>query len=174
MDYYVVVINKCEILVMETKSLTEIYRELTKYYDRKSIYIEDFLEYCYAYRDGECQKFSSKEEALKFSKNIECVYNEEKYQEEIKKQKQKNGEIYCNAQQKLKEIMKERLGLSNDKLDSALFELAFELGEREFNNDCDLHDSCNYYDKNQLFRLVDLYYDYIKTHLPKENLVFKD
>ena len=174
MDYYVVVINQCKILAMETKSLTEIYRELTKDYDRKNICKEDFLEYCYAYRDGECQKFSSKEEALKFSKNIECFYNEEKYQEEIKKQKQKNDEIYCNAQQKLKEIMKERLGLSNDKLDGALFELAFELGEREFNNDCDLHDSCNYYDKNQLFRLVDLYYDYIKTHLPKEKLVLKD
>lgn len=159
---------------MTTKSLKEIYRELTKDYDRKSISKEDFLDYCYAYRDGECKKFSSKEEALKFSKNIECFYDEKKYQEALQKQTQKNTDIVTHAQQKLKEIMKEKLGLSNNKLDSALFELAFELGEREFNNDCDLHDSCNYYDKDRLFCLVDLYYDYIKTHLTKEKLVFKD
>lgn len=170
------IINQYGVLAMKDKSLTEIYHELIKGYDRRFIYQNDsdFIDYCYAYRDGECKKFSSKEEALKFSKIIECFYDEKKYQEELKKQTQHNKSIITTAEQKIKEIIKEKLGLSNNKLDSALFELAFELGEREFNNDCELHDSCHYNDKDRLFCLVDLYYDYIKTYLPKEKLVLKD
>lgn len=176
MNYYVVVTNQYGILAMKEKSLTEIYHELIKDYDRRFIYQydSDFIDYCYAYRDGKCEKFSSKEEALKFSKVIECFYNEKKYQEELRKQTQHNKAIITTAEQTIKEIIKERLGLSNDKVDNALFELAFELGEREFYNDCDKPHRYFEHDKDHLFSLVELYYDCITEHLPKENLVLKD
>lgn len=147
------------------KTLREIYRELMKDYH----YVQKhyFLNYCYAYKNGEIKKFNSYSEAQKFSKNIECFYNEERYKEAV----EKNEQIKHSAYQELKHIMKERLGItSNDKLDNAFFELAFKLGEREFNNDCEFFDSCSYDNKDELFSLVELYYSFINEHLSKESL----
>ena len=128
---------------------------------------QDFLDYCYAYKDGECKKFNSYSEAQKFSKNIECFYDEDRYKAAI----EKNNQIKHNIDQELKRIIKERIGIeSNDKLDNALFELAFELGQREFDNDCECFDSCSYDDKDNLFRTIYLYYDFINEHLSKDKL----
>lgn len=147
------------------KTLRQIYRELMK--DYHYVIKHDFLDYCYAYKDGECKKFNSYSEAKKFSKNIECFYDEDGYKAAI----EKNNQIKHNIDQELKRIIKERIGIeSNDKLDNALFELAFELGQREFDNDCECFDSCSYDDKDELFSCIDLYYEFINKHLPKDKL----
>lgn len=66
------------------------------------------------------KKFTSYDEAIKFSNNIQCFYDEERYKEAV----EKNNQIKYNAEQKLKCIMKERLGIaSNDKLDNAYIAL---------------------------------------------------
>lgn len=160
-----------EIEVYIMKTLRQIYRELMK--DYHYVQKHQFLDYCYAYKDGECKKFNSYSEAQKFSNNIECFYDEERYKEAV----EKNNQIRYNANQELKRLIKERLGIaSNDKLDNALFELAFELGQREFNNDCEFFDSCSYDNKDNLFSAIDLYYDFIKKHLSKDKLhsILKD
>lgn len=153
------------------KTLRQIYRELMK--DYHYVHKYQFLDYCYAYKDGECKKFNSYSEAQKFSNNIECFYDEERYKEAV----EKNNQIKHNAKQELKRIMKERMGItSNDKLDNALFELAYELGEREFDNDCERFDSCSYDDKDELFSCVEFYYSYINEYLSKDKLklIFED
>ena len=153
------------------KTLCQIYHELMK--DYHYVQKHHFLDYCYAYKDGECKKFNSYSEAQKFSNNIECFYDEERYKEAV----QKNDQIKSNAEQELKRIIKERLVIeSNDKLDNALFELAFELGQREFDNDCEFFDSCSYDNKDELFSCIDLYYEFINKHLSKDKLqsIIKD
>lgn len=151
------------------KTLRQIYPELMK--DYHYVHKDQFFDYCYAYKDGECKKFNSYSEAKKFSNNIECFYDEERYKEAV----EKNNQIKHNAKQELKRIMKERMGItSNDKLDNALFELAYELGEREFDNDCEYF--CSYADKDELFSCVEFYYSYINKYLSKDKLklIFED
>lgn len=147
------------------KTLNQIYSELMK--EHKYVYQHDFLKHCYAYKNGEAKKFTSASEAQKFSTNVEYVYDEQQYQEAV----EKNNQIEAHAENEIKRLMKERLGVdSNDKLDNAFFELAFELGEKEFDNECENFDSCSYEDKDYLFVLVGVYYEKITNHLPKERL----
>ena len=146
------------------KTLNQIYSELMK--EHKYVYRHDFLQYCYAYKNGEAKKFTSASEAQKFSTNIEYVYDEGQYQDAV----ERNNQIEFHAEQEIKRLMKERLGLdSKDKLDNALFELALELGEDDFKVDYendDVYDN----DKDHLFSLVDKHYKKITNHLPKERL----
>lgn len=146
------------------KTLRQIYHELMK--DYHYVIKHDFLDYCYAYKDGECKKFNSYSEAQKFSKNIECFYDEDGYKAAI----EKNNQIKYNIDQELKRIIKERLGIeSNDKLDNALFELAYKFGEREFDDNCEMG-NYSYDNKDELFSLVELYYIDITEHLSKDKL----
>lgn len=146
------------------KTLRQIYHELMK--EHKYVSQNDFLKYCYAYKDGECKKFNSYSEAQKFSKNIECFYDEDGYKAAI----EKNNQIKNNIDQELKHIIKERIGIeSNDKLDNALFELAYKFGEREFDDNCEM-DNYSYDNKDELFSLVELYYIDITEHLSKDKL----
>ena len=153
------------------KTLNEIYTELMKDYQR--INRQDFLDYCCVRIDGENKKFTSYSEAYSAAKkcndgyhHIQCFYDEEGYKEAI----EKNKPIKIHAEQEIKRLMKERLEISsNDKLDNALFELAFKLGEREFDNNCEI-DNFAYDDKDELFLLVELYYIDINEHLSKDKL----
>ena len=147
------------------KTLKEIYSELMK--EHKYVRTHDFLEYCYAYKNGKCKKFTSASEAQKFSNHVEYIFDGKRYKEAL----DKNDQIERYANQEIKRLMKERLGLdSEDKFDNALFELVFELGEREFNNECENFDSCSHDDKDHLFVLVGVYYEKITEYLPKEHL----
>ena len=155
------------------KTLSEIYQELMKEYP--SICKNDFLDYCYVYKDGKRYKCTSYSEARKISdhfSDIQCFYDEKRYENELKKYEP----ILIHAEQEIKRIMKERLDIEpNDKLDNVLFELAFELGEQYFNDfynsfDCWLSDD----DKDYLFTLVENYYKTFTKHLPKDKLIFKD
>ena len=147
------------------KTLNQIYSELMK--EHKNVCQHDFLKYCYAYKNGEAKKFTSASEAQKFSTNVEYIYDEERYKEAV----EKDNQIEVHAEKEIMRLMKERLGVnSNDKFDNAFFELAFELGEQEFDNECENFDSCSYDDKDYLFALVDKYYQQILNHLPKEQL----
>lgn len=152
------------------KTLRQIYRELMK--EHKYVSQNDFFKYCYAYKNGECKQFTSPVEAQNFSNNIEYVYDVQQYKEAV----QKSDQIESNAEQEIKRLIKERLGIvANDKLDNALFELAFKLGEREFDNNCEI-DNFAYDDKDELFLLVELYYIDINEHLSKDKLklILKD
>ena len=143
------------------KKLREIYVELMK--QRKTVCRENFIECYYAYKNGEVKKFTSYSEAKKFSDNIETVYNEKLYKETV----EKNDQIKHHAEQEIKLLMKERLGVtSDDKFGNVLFELAFELGEKEFDKQCDSDN----YRKDYLFHLVSNYYEQITKHLTKERL----
>ena len=147
------------------KPLNQIYSELMK--ERKYVYRHDFLKYCYAYKNGEAKKFTSASEAQQFSTNVEYIYDEERYQEAV----EKNNQIEVHAENEIKRLIKERLVLdSEDKLDNALFELAYKIGEEDFNSDCDNDDDICYHHKDYLFALVDKYYKQITNHLPKEQL----
>lgn len=155
------------------KTLSEIYQELMKEYP--SICKNDFLDYCYVYKDGKRYKCTSYSEARKISdhfSNIQCFYDEKRYENELKKYEP----ILIRAEQEIKRLIKERLGVvSNDKLDDILFELAFELGEKYFNAICNSFDILVYEDdKDYLFTLVDDYYKMVTKHLPKDKLMFKD
>ncbi len=146
------------------KTLREIYRELMK--DYHCVKKHDFLDYCYAYKNGELKKFNSYSEAEKFSKNIECFYNGERYKEAV----EKNEQIKRNVEQEIKQLIKERLGIvSDDKLDNVLFELAYKFGEREFDDNCEMG-NYSYDNKDELFSLVELYYIDITEHLSKDKL----
>lgn len=146
------------------KTLRQIYHELMK--EHKYVYQNDFLKYCYAYKNGECKQFTSPAEAQKFSNNVEYVYDVQRYKEAV----QKNDQIESNAEQEIKRLMKERLGImSDDKLDHTLFELAFKFGEREFDGNCEI-DNFSYDNKDELFLLVELYYIDINEHLSKDKL----
>lgn len=147
------------------KTLKEIYSELMK--EHKYVRTHDFLEYCYAYKNGKCKKFTSASEAQKFSNHVEYIFDGKRYKEAL----DKNDQIKHYAGQEIKRLMKDRLGVnSNDKLDNAFFELAFELGEREFDNECENFDSYSHDDKDHLFVLVGVYYEKITEYLPKEHL----
>ena len=155
------------------KTLSEIYTELMK--DYQYINKQDFFDYCYAYKDGEWKKFTSYSEAKIFSDGfhpIQCFYDEEGYKKAI----EINKPIETHAENEIKRLIKERLEISsNDKLDNALFELAFELGDKKFNEIYDSPDCwISYDDKDYLFTLVEDYYKTVTKHLPKEKLMFKD
>ena len=155
------------------KTLSEIYTELMK--DYQYINKQDFFDYCYAYKDGEWKKFTSYSEAKIFSDGfhpIQCFYDEEGYKKAI----EINKPIEKHAENEIKRLIKERLEISsNDKLDNALFELAFELGDKKFNEIYDSPDCwISYDDKDYLFTLVEDYYKTVTKHLPKEKLMFKD
>lgn len=111
------------------------------------------------------KKFTSASEAQKFSTNVEYIYDEQQYQEAV----EKNNQIKVHAENEIRRLIKEHLVLdSEDKLDNALFELAFELGEEDFlTSDDDVH--CD--DKDYLFSLIDKYYKQITNHLPKDRLL---
>ena len=146
------------------KTLRQIYRELMK--EHKYVSQNDFLKYCYAYKNGECKQFTSPAEAQKFSNNVEYVYDVQRYKEAV----QKNDQIESNAEQEIKRLMKERLGVNpDDKLDNVLFDLSYELGEEDFNIDCENYDA-SYDDQDYLFTLVSKNYEKITTHLSKERL----
>ena len=143
------------------KTLSKIYFELMK--QRKDVCQEDFIECYYSYKNGEVKKFASYFEAQKFSDNIEIVYSEKLYQKAV----EKNDQIKHHAEQEIKQLMKERLGVaSDDKFGNILFELSFELGEKIFDERCDSDN----YRKDYLFHLVSNYYDQITKHLTKERL----
>lgn len=143
--------------------------------DYQYINKQDFFDYCYAYKDGEWKKFTSYSEAKNFGDGfhpIQCFYDEEGY----KKALEINKPIETYAENEIKRLIKERLEISsNDKLDNVLFELAFELGDKQFNEIYDFADCwISYDDKDYLFTLVENYYKIVTKHLPKEKLMFKD
>lgn len=143
------------------KKLSKIYFELMK--QHKDVCQEDFIECYYSYKNGEVKKFASYFEAQKFSDNIETVYNEKLYNEAV----EKNDQIKHHAEKEIKRLMKERLDVSDDdKFGNVLFELAFELGEKEFDKQCDSDN----YRKDYLFSLVSNYYEQITKHITKERL----
>lgn len=155
------------------KTLNEIYTELMK--DYQYINKQNFLDHCYAYKDGEWKKFTSYSEAKNFSDGfhpIQCFYDEEGY----KKALEINKPIETYAENEIKRLIKERLEISsNNKLDNVLFELAFELGEHYFNDICNSGECwISDDDKDYLFTVVENYYKIVTKHLPKEKLMFKD
>ena len=148
------------------KKLREIYVELMK--QRKSVCRDDFIECYFAYKNGEVKKFASYSEAQKFSDNIEIVHNEKLYKEAVGK----NDQIKHHAEQEIKLLMKERLGVtSDDKFGNILFELSFELGEKTFDEQYNSYNyRFSYDDKDYLFSLVSDYYAQITKHITKERL----
>ena len=137
-----------------------------------SICKNDFVDYCYVYKDGKRYKCTSYSEARKISEHFSVFI----MKNDIKMNLKKYEPILIHAEQEIKHIIKERLGIeSNDKLDNVLFELAFELGEKYFNAICNSFDSLVHEDdKDYLFTLVDDYYKMVTKHLPKDKLMFKD
>lgn len=92
----------------------------------------DFVIAWYAYLDdGKCKKCETKFEAEQLSNHVSYVFDKEKYQKAFKQ----NQKIKTNAEQKIKQLMQECVGIIHKNFDNAAFQSAFELSKQQLDEE---------------------------------------